>query len=60
VLLDRVPHADVASEVWGRVEDGRAVGLLAALALGWRVFEDAVTAAAAQRAKCGALIAAGC
>jgi predicted nucleic acid-binding protein len=99
VLLDRLPHADVASDVWGSVEDGRAAGLLSAhavttihylnarevgprrarqttdailsvfdvatvdrhvlhsaLALGWTDFEDAVTAAAAQRAKCDALI----
>ena len=99
VLLDRAPHADAASEVWGSVEDGRAVGLLSAhaittihylnarevgpqrarrttsallsvfdvapvdrqvllsaLALGWSDFEDAVTAAAAQRAKCDALV----
>jgi predicted nucleic acid-binding protein len=99
VLLDRGPHADAASEVWGSVEDGRALGLLSAhavttihylnareigpqrarrttdallsvfdiapvdrqvllsaLALSWGDFEDAVTAAAAQRAKCDALI----
>ena len=99
VLLDRAPHADAASEVWGSVEDGRVVGLLSshaittihylnarevgsrrarrttdallsvfdvapvdrqvllsALALGWSDFEDAVTAAAAQRAKCDALV----
>jgi predicted nucleic acid-binding protein len=99
VLLDREPHAEGASEVWGAVEDGRALGLLSAhavttihylnarevgpqrarrttdalltvfdvapvdrqvllsaLALGWRDFEDAVTAAAAQHAKCDALV----
>lgn len=99
VLLDRAPHADAASEIWGCVEDGRAVGLLSAhavttiyylnarhvgprrarqttdallsvfdvapvdrhvlqsaLALAWRDFEDAVTAAAARAAKCDALI----
>lgn len=99
VLLDRRPHADAASEVWGCVEDGRALGLLSAhavttlhylnarevgpdqarrttdallsvfdvatidrqvlqsaLALDWKDFEDAVTAAAAQRAKCDALV----
>jgi hypothetical protein len=28
-----------------------------ALALGWRDFDDAVTAAAAQRARCSALVA---
>lgn len=99
VLLDRQPHADVASEVWGCVEDGRIVGLLSAhavttihylnarevgpkvarqttdallsvfdvaavnrhvllsaLGLGWKALEDAVTAAAAQHAKCDGLV----
>lgn len=99
VLLDRAPHADIASEVWGCVEDGGAAGLLSAhavttihylnakevgpkaggqttdsllsvfdvaavdrqvllsaIGLGWKDFEDAVTAAAAQRAKCDALV----
>ena len=99
VLLDRRPHADVASSVWCAVEEGRAEGLLsahavttihylnaravgaraaretteallsvfgvaavdegvvrAAIALGFRDFEDAVTAAAAQRARCSAIV----
>jgi predicted nucleic acid-binding protein len=99
VLLDRRPHADAASLVWGAVEQGRAEGLLsahalttihylnaravgakaaretteallsvfgvaavddgvlrAAIALGFNDFEDAVTAAAAQRAKCAAVV----
>lgn len=99
VLLDREPHADMASDVWSMVEDGRATGLLSAhavttihylnakeagprqalqttdallsvfdvapvdrqvlasaLSLGWKDFEDAVTASAARQAKCDALV----
>lgn len=99
VLLDRRPHVDVASLVWGAVEEGRAEGLLsahavttihylnarvvgpkaaretteallsvfgvaavddgvlhAAVALRFGDFEDAVTAVAAQRAKCAAIV----
>jgi predicted nucleic acid-binding protein len=99
VLLDRDPHAESASELWGLVEDGQAEGFLsahavtaihflnarsvgprmardttaallsvfevaavdgrvlsAALALGWKDFEDAITAAAARRAKCDVLV----
>ena len=99
VLLDRAPHADAASQVWGAVENGEAEGFLsahavttlhylnaravgskmarettdgllsvfevapvdervlsAALGLGWKDFEDAVTAAAARRATCDVLV----
>jgi predicted nucleic acid-binding protein len=99
VLLDRKPHVEAASDVWGAVEIGRAQGFLSAhavttdhylngrvvgarrsrettesllsvfevapvdeavmrsaLALGWHDFEDAVTAAAAQRARCAAIV----
>jgi predicted nucleic acid-binding protein len=33
VLLDRAPHANVASEIWGAVENGEAEGLLSAHAV---------------------------
>ena len=99
VLLDRRPHAEVASAVWTGVEMGAAHGLLSAhavttihylntravgakmaratteallsvfdvaivdeavlrsaAAMGWRDFEDAVTTAAALRARCDAIV----
>ncbi len=99
VLLDRRPHAEVASAVWTAVEMGAAHSLLSAravttiyylntrangaklaratteallsvfdvavvdeavlrsaAAMGWRDFEDAVTTAAALRARCDAIV----
>ncbi len=99
VLLDRRPHAAVASIIWSSVEMGRAEGLLSAHAvttihylnaravgtkaardtttallsvfdvaavdelvlrtavrLGFKDFEDAVTAAAAERSRCAAIV----